>query len=176
MTAVLAPEPEPLAALLVRLEPRLRRLANRYVRDPDASGDVVQRAFEKVLRHVGQFRQHAQPSTWVHRIVVNEALMWLRSERRRAARCVRAHDFACEEVRDPAPLPLEQVERAETSRHVRAALTRLRPADRELLERSVLEDVGSVALARSIGIHPATLKSRTYRARRKLAALLAEGA
>ena len=171
MTALLAPETEPLAALLARLEPRLRRLAHRYVRDPDASGDVVQRAFEKVLRHVGQFRAQAQPSTWIHRIVVNEALMWLRSERRRTAR-MRSGELASEHIRDPAPLPLEQIERAETSRAVRAALAQLRPADRELLERSVLDDVGNVALARSIGVDPATLKSRAYRARRKLAVLL----
>ena len=42
-----------------------------------------QNAFVKALRHREQFQGDAAPSTWIHRIVINEALMWLRSERRR---------------------------------------------------------------------------------------------
>jgi RNA polymerase sigma-70 factor (ECF subfamily) len=178
LAAILAPdlEPDPLGALFARLEPRLRRVATRYVRDPDAAADVVQHAFEKALRHIAQFRGQAQPSTWLHRIVVNEALMWLRSERRRRARSVSIDRDDAAERPDPAPLALDALERDEERRRVRGALARLRPADRELLERSVLDDVGTVRFARAAGLDPAVVKSRAYRARRQLAALLRDSA
>ena len=65
--------------ILSGIEPRLTT-ARRLLRDPDAAADVVQSAFEKVLRYCEQFRDGARPSTGMHRIVVNEAFMWLRRE------------------------------------------------------------------------------------------------
>lgn len=75
-------DPTRMGRLLAGLEPRLTAVARRLLRNPDAAADVVQNAFEKVLRRCEQYRGHAQPSTWMHRIVVNEALMWLRREKR----------------------------------------------------------------------------------------------
>ncbi len=65
--------------ILSGIEPRLTT-ARRLLRDPDAAADVVQSAFEKVLRYCEQSRDGARPSTGMHRIVVNEAFMWLRRE------------------------------------------------------------------------------------------------
>ncbi len=70
--------------ILSSIEPRLTAVARRLLRDSDAAADVVQSAFEKVLRYCEQFRGLARPSTWMHRSVVNEALMWLRRQTRRA--------------------------------------------------------------------------------------------
>jgi RNA polymerase sigma-70 factor (ECF subfamily) len=76
-------DPERMGALLAELEPRMNAVALRYTRDPEVAGDVVQNACEKVLRHGSKFRGQSLVSTWIHRIVANEALMWLRSEGRR---------------------------------------------------------------------------------------------
>jgi hypothetical protein len=70
---------------------RLRRVALRITRNPAAADDVVQSALEKALRHRAEFRGEAQPSTWLHRIAVNEALAWRRSEGRRAKLALAAH-------------------------------------------------------------------------------------
>ncbi len=75
-----------LGALFRSLEPRLTAVALRITRDESTAQDVVQNAFEKALRHGHRFRGECLVSTWMHRIVANEALMWLRSERRRARR------------------------------------------------------------------------------------------
>ena len=40
-------------------------------------------AFEKVIRYNDRFRGESRFSSWIHRIVVNEALMVLRDQRRR---------------------------------------------------------------------------------------------
>jgi RNA polymerase sigma-70 factor (ECF subfamily) len=163
---------DPVASLFARLEPRLRALASRYVRDPDASADVVQNAFEKVLRHLASFRGDANLSTWIHRIVVNEALMWLRSERRRRARLTPNEPEPLAAVPDAIPLACEQLERDEARRRVRCALERLRPIDRAVLEGTVLADATTSSYARSAGIGPAVAKSRAYRARQELRRLL----
>lgn len=176
MTVALAtgPGPEPLGALLARLEQRLRSLAFRYVRDSDASCDVVQNAFEKVLRHGSTFRGDASASTWIHRIVVNEALMWLRSERRRRSRWSTSDGEPLADVADEAPLALEEIEREEARRRVRCALARLRPIDRDVLEGTVLAGVTSGGYARGMGLDRGVVKSRAYRARRELARLLSD--
>ena len=75
-------DPERLGELLRGLEPRMRAVALRVTRDGEAARDVVQAAYEKALRHGRKFRGGARVSTWLHRIVTNEALMWLRRERR----------------------------------------------------------------------------------------------
>ena len=77
-------DPEALGRLLLSLEPRLQAVATRITRNPETSRDVVQNAFEKVLRHGSRFEGQSRVSTWLHRIVTNEALMWLRSHRRRS--------------------------------------------------------------------------------------------
>lgn len=59
-------------------------MTRRRVWSPEAAADVVQNAFEKGLRDCEVFRGQARPSTWVHRIVVNEAFMGLRRESRGA--------------------------------------------------------------------------------------------
>lgn len=65
-----------LGALYQELAPRLVRVAQRLTRDALAAENVVQTAFEKALRHVADFRGDARLSTWLHRIVTNEALVW----------------------------------------------------------------------------------------------------
>ena len=66
---------ERLGAVLANLQPRLTAVALRLTRDLDIAQDIVQGAFEKVVRHAPQYRGTARVSTWVHRVVVNEALI-----------------------------------------------------------------------------------------------------
>jgi RNA polymerase sigma-70 factor (ECF subfamily) len=76
-------DPERLGALIRSLEPRLAAVALGVTKDPDAAQDVLQNAFEKVLRDGEKFRGQSRVSTWLYRIVTNEALMWRRRQSRR---------------------------------------------------------------------------------------------
>ncbi|GAG33939.1 unnamed protein product, partial [marine sediment metagenome] len=62
-------DPERMDALIRSLEPRLAAVALGVTKDPDAAQDVLQNAFEKVLRHGEKFRGQARVSTWLYRIV-----------------------------------------------------------------------------------------------------------
>jgi RNA polymerase sigma-70 factor (ECF subfamily) len=178
MTAAIAPETgvafHDLGEILTRLAPRLLRLATRYTRDPEVSADVVQNAVEKVVRHEAQFRGDAQLSTWIHRIVVNEALMWLRSDRRRKRRSEPLDAIAAPAIPDPSPSPLDRLLAAERDRRVRHALREIGDEERELLERCVMHGEDYAGFGARKGLNPGAVKSRAYRARRRIEALLDE--
>lgn len=180
MTAAFAPTPGPapedlggnLGERLARLTPRLLRVALRYTRDADASADVVQSAIEKAVRHHSQFRGRSQFSTWIHRIVVNEALMWLRSNQRLARRSVAFDQIEAAAIPDTSPSALARILDDERDRHVRNALTRLSPDEQELLERCAMNGEGYQQYGAERGLGAAAVKSRAYRARRRLESLL----
>ena len=60
--------------------------ARRLVRTDEDARDVLQEAFLAAFRAFDSFAGAARLSTWLHRIVVNAALMKLRSRRRRRRR------------------------------------------------------------------------------------------
>lgn len=165
-------DPARLAALLQSLEPRLIRVALRFTRDPETARDVVQNAFEKVLRYCHHFRGDAKASTWLHRIVTNEALMWLRSEGRCSRRAVIVDHLEKNEVPDPTPGAAEQLERRERCERVRAGVARLRPPERDVLLRCELAEQSYAQFGAETGMHPAALKTRAFRARQHLRPLL----
>lgn len=152
--------------ILSGIEPRLTAVARRLLRDPEAASDVVQNAFEKVLRRCEQFRGTARPSTWMHRIVVNEALMWLRTEKRRAALRIDPEDWELYFARagDPERDAATREDRARLGR----ALARLTAAEREIVSASALEGRSYECVGREMGLSAGALKSRAFRARRRL--------
>jgi len=167
-------DPEHLGALLSSLEPRLAAVALRFTRDSDAARDVVQNAFEKVLRHGEKFRGDARVSTWIHRIVINEALMWLRAQRQRGEiRWQSAHDDLPLAV-DGAPTPAEALERREQLSHLWHGLHGLSREEHDVVRSCALGGQSYAEYGGRKGIHPAAVKSRAFRARRHLAELLRE--
>lgn len=151
---------------------RLRRAALRITRDAAAADDAVQSALEKALRHAAAFRGEAKPSTWLHRIVVNEALAWRRSEGRRARHARAAHEAAGPAA---APLPLDALLLRERRERVLGALAGLRVDQRELLARYAL-DGDYTAYARKARLQTSAAKTRAFRARRALRAALEDPA
>jgi len=65
-------------ALMRKHNRLLYRTARSIVRNDDDAEDCVQEAFLHAWRHRAQFRGEAAPSTWLTRIVINEALQKLR--------------------------------------------------------------------------------------------------
>ena len=53
-------------------------VARRILRDPGHAEDAVQLAFAAVFDKADSFQGRSALKTWIHRIVVNEALMLLR--------------------------------------------------------------------------------------------------
>src|SRR5262245_22667814 len=69
---------------LVRAEGgRLLMVARRLVGNEEDARDALQDAFLSAFRSIDRFQGGSRISTWLHRIVVNAALIRLRTRRRR---------------------------------------------------------------------------------------------
>src|SRR6266702_987953 len=74
--------------LMRRYNQRLYRVARSVLKDDAEAEDAVQEAYLLAYRAIGRFRGDAKLSTWLVRIVVNEAVTRLR-RRGRSAEVIR---------------------------------------------------------------------------------------
>ena len=73
---------------------RMLSVAKRFFTNPDDAQDAVQDAFLSAFKALPAFDGRSQLGTWLHRIVVNAALMKLRTQRRHPEQSIeigRAH-------------------------------------------------------------------------------------
>jgi len=136
--------------------------------------DVVQNGFEKALKNRHQFRGDSQLSTWLHRIVANEALMWLRSQKRRQNDSDTAPQCDFPDLQ-PHPSAEEELHIKQERQRVWEAIEMLDEDEVTVLEHCGLGDESYVSFGQSRNLHPAAVKTRAFRARRKLRALLEHG-
>src|SRR5262245_60279500 len=158
---------------------RLLAVARRYTRNEEDARDVVQSAYLSAFRALADFKGDAQLSTWLHRIVVNTALMKLRTRRRKPEESIEAllpafiedghHVERFAEWNTPADRLLEQ---AETRAAVRASIDRLPDNYREVLILRDIEELSTQEVANLLNATPTAVKVRLHRARQALATLL----
>jgi RNA polymerase sigma-70 factor, ECF subfamily len=70
-----------LEILVKRHQQRIFFVARRITRTREDAEDVVQQSFQKAFTHLGKFEGRSAFSTWLTRIAVTEALMFLRRGR-----------------------------------------------------------------------------------------------
>jgi RNA polymerase sigma-70 factor (ECF subfamily) len=147
---------------------RLLNVARRVTSaDPE---DAVHDGIVQALAAAERFRGQAAPGTWMHRIVVNAALM----RRRRTAASDRRIDRVRRELPTDvgaasAPDPAHLLERAQESARLATAVEALPPIYREATTSYLLGDEGLADVAARLGLLPSTLRVRAARARRLLA-------
>jgi RNA polymerase sigma-70 factor, ECF subfamily len=158
---------------------RMLAVARRFVRNDDDAQDIVQSAYLNAFRSVGQFEGQCLIGTWLHRIVVNTALMKLRSRRRKPEASIDDllpaflddghHVEQFSEWCAPAD---ELMQRAETRARVRACIDRLPDNYREVLMLRDIEELSTEESARALSLTPTAVKVRLHRARQALSTLL----
>jgi len=189
-----ASEPSALDPLVVRLKAgdddafaevvktlggRMLAVARRFMKDDDAARDVVQDAFLSAFRGIHAFDGQAQLSTWLHRIVVNAALMRLRSRQRRPEQSIepllpvfQEDGHHVEPVVSWAESAERMLERQETRVVVRAAIADLPDSYRVVLMMRDIDDLSTREVADALGITENAVKLRLHRARQALATLI----
>jgi RNA polymerase sigma-70 factor (ECF subfamily) len=147
-------------------------LARRILADDHEAEDAVQDACLSAFRSVGAFHGDSTLSTWLHRIVVNAALMRLRSRRRRdtvrldgAASTLPREDRARDADARSASRSLEAREVGEI---VRRAIARIPGDYRVILVLRDVEGMDMAEVARLVDLTVSGAKSRLHRARQAL--------
>ncbi len=111
---------------------RLLAVARHLMRDEADAQDVVQSAYLNAFRGLDKFSGASQLSTWLHSIVVNTALMKIRSRRRKPEESIEAllpaflaDGHHVEQFSDWATPADALLERKETREAVRAGIDQL---------------------------------------------------
>jgi RNA polymerase sigma-70 factor (ECF subfamily) len=162
--------------LVKRHEAKTFSVAFRITRNREDAQDVVQQSFHKAFMHLDRFQEKSSFSTWLTRIVINEGLMCLRTNRSR--REISLDDVNSEpedlfpvEIPDGRENPEEIFERLENERMLYEAMNHL-GVDLRTVVRLQLEEQTVKETSEILGLGIGTLKARLFRARQKLRVLL----
>jgi RNA polymerase sigma-70 factor (ECF subfamily) len=162
-----------------RYNGRLFRVARAILsNDPDAE-DALQDAYLDAFRHMDGFRGDAQLGTWLTRIVVNQALMRLRRQKRDrvvlpfTGRDADDNDLEMQVADRQTESPSEGLLRAELRRLLERRIDELPVAFRAVFVMRDIEDMTVQETADSLSIPAATVRSRLFRARALLREALA---
>ena len=177
--AIRAGDGDAFETLVREHQTRVYNLALRMTGNPEDALDVSQETFLKAWRTLGQFRGDCSLGSWLYRIASNLSIDLLRkAKRRQTEKLVSLEDPG----EDGRPLELPDVsgdpqlllERAEGRQAVLECLDRL-PREQKLI--LVLRDVNGLSyeeIGETMGLELGTVKSRIFRARARLANVLAE--
>ena len=154
-------------------------MARRFLKNEEDARDAVQDAFISAFRSIQKFEAGSKLSTWLHRIVVNSALMRLRTKRRHPEEDIEEllPRFAADghQVTDSVDWSLsaeDMVQQSETRELVRRMIDQLPDSYRVVLLMRDIEEMSTEETATALGITPAAVKVRLHRARQALRALL----
>lgn len=159
--------------LVRRLNPRLFRVARGIVASDAEAEEVVQDTYLKAFTRLDSFRAEAAFSTWITRIAINNARMHTRRIRPQEAYDTVAEDQKSNDSVLAFPgaqpdRPEAALGRAQMRALLEDAVAQL-PADLRLpfLMREA-EAMSVLAIARDLSLNPITVKTRLFRARRRL--------
>jgi RNA polymerase sigma-70 factor (ECF subfamily) len=167
--------------------PRLLRLARRLLPNEEDARDALQDAMVNVYRSIASFESGSALLTWLHRIVVNSALMKLRTRKRHPEEDIEqylprfledGHQRLpstpwTESATKSAPESAQSVlEREELRQTVRAAIDKLPESYRIVLQLRDIEELSTAETAEILGVTKNVVKIRLHRARQALRTLL----
>ena len=167
-----------LEAIMRRNNRVLFRTARAILRDDTEAEDALQEAYIKAFRAMGEFRAEARLSTWLARIVANEALARLRKNKRRGDIVplqpgVEVDELAEISEPDMQKQPEASTQRKQLKRILESQIDALPDAYRPVFVLRAVEELSVEETATVLGIPPATVRSRFFRARSLLREALA---
>jgi RNA polymerase sigma-70 factor, ECF subfamily len=173
VTAAKNGDQEAFEILVGRHRRRILAVAMRFVRIQEDAEDIVQQSFQKAFVYLERFEGKSRFSTWLTRIAINEALMWLR--RKRASPEVPIEDWTtidetavAVDLADSDPSPEDSCLHEEQKRILSAAVKQLKPRTRKAIELRELGELSTEETARILGISIGAVKARLFHARKEL--------
>jgi RNA polymerase sigma-70 factor (ECF subfamily) len=171
---VAARDREAVRLLTQRNNQRLFRAAWSILRNRSEAEDAVQGGYLRAIAAIGTFEGRSSLSTWLTRIVVNEALGRLRAAKRRRARLDEGSVTVLDDYREKlmrgsaATPPDAALVRAQLRRLLEDSIAALPQPFRTVFVLREVEGLSVEETAETLAILPATVKTRHLRARRRL--------
>lgn len=172
ITRVADGDPSAFPELVHRYTPKVYSIGRAMLRNEQDARDVVQETFLNVHRRLDGFRGDAALGSWIGRIATNNALMKLRTRRRKPETSLEVRmpgsdqtERRDRDIVDPQPRPSRQVENAELGERIRAAVDRLGPKYREVLILADYQELSMKEIAAALELTVPNVKTRLHRAR-----------
>ena len=174
---VCAGETEAFEALVLAHQKNVYNLALKMLGSEEDAADVSQEAFFKAYTALDSFRGDCRFSVWLYRLTSNLCLDLLRRKKRRNEVPLNVRDpetgeDAQPEIPDERFAPEALAEKRALHEALRGGLASLPDGDRQIL---TLREIGALSyeeIASSLSLELGTVKSRLFRARKKLCAYL----
>lgn len=158
--------------LVKRYDRRMYRIARNIVQNSEDAEDVVQEALLKVFRKLELFQGKSKFSTWLTRIVMNQALMKTRRVRKTFVSIddspYEDEERSPREIVDWAPNPEMAYSNSELRKILELSLRKLGEAQRTVFILRDIEGLSIDEVAETLDLTPAAVKTRTMRARLRL--------
>lgn len=165
--------------IATRNNQQLFRAAWAILRDHGDAEDAVQSGYLKAFAAIDSFQGRSKLSTWLTRIVINEALIRHRSARRRASTASNADAPGTPSGQSGGahaaidqPSPEHHVANVQLQKAIEQALRRLPDIYRVVFILREIEGMTVDEAAFALDVLPATIKTRLFRARQMLQAEL----
>lgn len=149
--------------LFDQYSPTMNGTLKRYLKRTEDREDVLVEAFYKVLTNIDQFKGNGSFEGWIRRIVINEALMFLRKK----------HNFNMTVEIDDIDVPWRSKVQAELeAQDILDLLEQLPTGYRTIFNLYVLEGYKHREIAELLGISINTSKSQLILAKKRMQEML----
>ncbi|HEX8475944.1 MAG TPA: RNA polymerase sigma factor [Pyrinomonadaceae bacterium] len=152
---------------------RVYALCMRMLGNPTEAEDLTQETFINLHNKIGSFRGESAFTTWLHRMAVNQVLMYFRRKKSRPEYTTTEGETPVQIVQGTAnPDKMPVVDRI----GLENAITKLPPGYRNIFVLHDVEGYEHGEIAEMMGISEGTSKSQLHKARLKLRELIREHA
>ena len=158
---------------------RMLSVARQLLQNEQDAQDAVQDAFLTAFRCLNQFVNRSSLATWLHRIVINAALMRRRLQSRHRAESLNtllpaflADGHEAHPTQRWTAQSLSKVETDETRSAIRHCIDQLPETYRTALLLRDIQELDTAAVASLLEISPDAVKVQLHRARQALKTLL----
>ena len=164
--------------LVTEHEKGVYAIAQRMTGNAEDAADMTQETFIKAYNSLSSFRGDSKFSVWLYRIATNVCLDFLRSRSRKPTVSLSVEDDDGEEtqmdIADESQSPERLLERGLTRDAVRRGLNALSPEYRQILLLREIQGLSYEEISDVLTLEVGTVKSRIFRARKRLCAFLLE--
>jgi len=158
--------------LVTEYEKSVYAITLRMTNNAEDAADMTQETFIKAYNSLQAFRGDSKFSVWLFRIATNVCLDFLRSRNRKQTVSLSVEDDEGEEaqldIADESQSPELLLERGLTRDAVRRGLDTLPPDYRQILLLREIQGLSYEEIAEALRLEVGTVKSRIFRARKKL--------
>jgi RNA polymerase sigma-70 factor, ECF subfamily len=167
---------EAFAPLIERYEAKLARYLERLgVGVPEDREDVLQNAFIKAYKNLNSFDPSLTFSSWMYRIVHNEAMSFFRAKHARPQVILSGEDeILITELQDETSDTSQLAELRITREELTKAFASISPQYREVITLRFFEDRSYTEMSDILQVPVGTVSTLLYRAKRALRAVLPE--